>query len=85
MDLIPDYIRRKKGLTKIKYEHPLLKDVCADTFGIMIYQEQVQRAANVLAGYTLGPGRFTAPCDGQEGQGEDGEGTRQLHEAVARR
>ena len=54
MDLIPDYIRRKKGLAKIKYEHPLLKQVCADTYGIMIYQEQVQRAANVLAGYSLG-------------------------------
>jgi DNA polymerase-3 subunit alpha len=54
MELIPDYIKRKKGLTKIKYEHPLLKEVCADTYGIMIYQEQVQRAANVLAGYSLG-------------------------------
>jgi DNA polymerase-3 subunit alpha len=54
MELIPDYIKRKKGLTKIKYEHPLLKEVCANTYGIMIYQEQVQRAANVLAGYTLG-------------------------------
>jgi DNA polymerase-3 subunit alpha len=54
MEMIPDYIRRKKGETKIKYEHPLLKEVCEDTFGIMIYQEQVQRAANVLAGYTLG-------------------------------
>jgi DNA polymerase III subunit alpha len=54
MELIPDYIKRKKGLTKIKYEHPLLKEVCADTYGVMIYQEQVQRAANVLAGYTLG-------------------------------
>jgi DNA polymerase-3 subunit alpha len=54
MEMIPDYIRRKKGETKIKYEHPLLKDVCGDTYGIMIYQEQVQRAANVLAGYTLG-------------------------------
>jgi DNA polymerase III subunit alpha len=54
MELIPDYIRRKKGLTKIKYEHPLLREVCADTYGIMIYQEQVQRAANVLAGYSLG-------------------------------
>ena len=54
MDLIPDYIQRKKGNTKIKYEHPLLRQVCADTYGIMIYQEQVQRAANVLAGYTLG-------------------------------
>ncbi len=54
MDLIPDYIQRKKGNTKIKYEHPLLRQVCADTYGIMIYQEQVQRAANVLAGYSLG-------------------------------
>jgi DNA polymerase III subunit alpha len=54
MELIPDYVKRKKGQTKIKYEHPLLKEVCADTYGIMIYQEQVQRAANILAGYTLG-------------------------------
>ncbi|MBV9645121.1 MAG: DNA polymerase III subunit alpha [Verrucomicrobia bacterium] len=54
MELIPDYIKRKKGQTKIKYEHPLLQEVCANTYGIMIYQEQVQRAANVLAGYTLG-------------------------------
>jgi DNA polymerase III subunit alpha len=54
MELIPDYIKRKKGQTKIKYEHPLLREVCADTYGILIYQEQVQRAANVLAGYTLG-------------------------------
>ena len=41
MELIPDYIKRKKGQTKIKYEHPLLKEVCANTYGIMIYQEQV--------------------------------------------
>ncbi len=54
MDLIPDFIQRKKGLKKVKFEHKLLQDVCADTYGIMIYQEQVQRAANVLAGYTLG-------------------------------
>jgi DNA polymerase III subunit alpha len=54
MELIPDYLKRKKGQTKIRYEHPLLKEVCADTYGIMIYQEQVQRAANILAGYTLG-------------------------------
>ena len=54
MDLIPDYIKRKKGQTKIKYEHPLLAEVCADTYGLMIYQEQVMAAARVLAGYTLG-------------------------------
>ncbi|MEA3188076.1 MAG: polymerase subunit alpha, partial [Chthoniobacter sp.] len=54
MDLIPDYIKRKKGQTKIKYAHPLLAEVCADTYGLMIYQEQVMAAARVLAGYTLG-------------------------------
>ncbi|MEA3209226.1 MAG: polymerase subunit alpha [Chthoniobacter sp.] len=54
MDLIPDYIKRKKGLQKIKYAHPLLETVCADTYGIFVYQEQVMAAASVLAGYTLG-------------------------------
>src|SRR5213592_312252 len=54
MDLIPDYIKRKKGLAKIRYEHPLLEEVCADTCGLMIYQEQVMAAASRLAGYSLG-------------------------------
>ncbi len=54
MDLIPDYVKRKKGQMKIKYAHRLLAEVCADTFGLMIYQEQVMAAARVLAGYTLG-------------------------------
>jgi DNA polymerase III subunit alpha len=54
MDLIPDYIKRKKGLAKIKYEHPLLEQVCADTYGVMIYQEQVMAAASRLGGYSLG-------------------------------
>lgn len=54
MDLIPDYIKRKKGLAKIKYAHPLLAEVCADTQGIFVYQEQVMQAVQVLAGYTLG-------------------------------
>jgi DNA polymerase-3 subunit alpha len=54
MDLIGDYIKRKRGLTKIRYEPPLLAQVCADTYGVMIYQEQVTAAANRLAGYSLG-------------------------------
>ena len=53
MDLIGDYIKRKR-LTKIRYEHPLLEEVCADTYGVMIYQEQVMAAASRLAGYSLG-------------------------------
>ncbi|MEM7146595.1 MAG: DNA polymerase III subunit alpha [Verrucomicrobiota bacterium] len=54
MDLIPDFIARKKGKTKIKYLHPLLEEVSEETYGILIYQEQVMKAANLLAGYSLG-------------------------------
>ena len=54
MDLIPDYIKRKKGTQKIKYLHPILADVCSETYGIFVYQEQVMRAAQVVGGYTLG-------------------------------
>src|SRR3954466_15659259 len=56
MDLIGDYIKRKKGLTKIRYEHPLLETICADTYGVMIYQEQVMAAASKLGGYSLAQG-----------------------------
>ena len=54
MDLIPDFIDRKKGKKKVKYLHPLLEEASEETYGILIYQEQVQRAANLLAGYSLG-------------------------------
>ncbi len=56
MDLIGDYIKRKKGLMKIRYEHPLLQEICADTYGVMIYQEQVMAAASKLGGYSLAQG-----------------------------
>lgn len=54
MDLIPDFIDRKKGKQKVEYLHPLLEAVSRETYGILIYQEQVQKAANLLAGYSLG-------------------------------
>jgi DNA polymerase III subunit alpha len=54
MELIGDYIKRKRGLTRIRYEHPLLEEICADTYGVMIYQEQVMAAASKLAGYSMG-------------------------------
>ena len=53
MELIPDYVKAKKGITPIKYLHPLLEEICSDTYGIMIYQEQVMAAASKLAGYSL--------------------------------
>ena len=53
MENIPDYIKRKHDNTLTKYQHPLLEPVLKETFGIMIYQEQVMEAAKVLAGFSL--------------------------------
>ena len=54
MENIKDYVARKHDPSQITYMHPRLEPVLAETYGIMIYQEQVQQAARVLAGYTLG-------------------------------
>jgi DNA polymerase-3 subunit alpha len=54
MDLIPEFIRRRQGEVKIDYAHPLLEPIASETYGILIYQEQVMQAAQVLAGFTLG-------------------------------
>jgi DNA polymerase-3 subunit alpha len=54
MELIPDFIKRRQGELKIEYEHPLLEPICRETYGVMVYQEQVMQATQVLAGYTLG-------------------------------
>src|SRR6202012_1466928 len=54
MELIPEFIKRRHGEIEIKYEHPLLEPIAKETYGILIYQEQVMLAAQILAGYTLG-------------------------------
>jgi DNA polymerase-3 subunit alpha len=54
MDLIPDFIKRRHGEVEIVYEHPLLESISKETYGVLIYQEQVMQAAQILAGYTLG-------------------------------
>ena len=54
MDLIPDYVRGKHDPSTVKYAHPLLEGICRETYGIMVYQEQVMEAAQVIAGYSLG-------------------------------
>jgi DNA polymerase-3 subunit alpha len=54
MQFIPDYIKRKKGEEQVEYPHPLLEKIAKETYGILVYQEQVMQAANVLAGFSLG-------------------------------
>jgi len=73
MDLIPQYIKRKKGLEKIKYLHPLLEKVTGETYGILVYQEQVMQAVQVLGGYTLGGADLLRRAMGKKRCREDGE------------
>ena len=54
MDLIPDFIKRRHGEVTIEYPHPLLEPIARETYGILIYQEQVMQATQILAGFTLG-------------------------------
>lgn len=52
--MVDDYINVKHGKQKIKYPHPMLKDILEPTNGVFLYQEQVMKSAQVMAGYSLG-------------------------------
>ena len=54
MDLIPDFIKRKQGKIPIVYELPELEPILKDTYGVIVYQEQVMAIANTVAGFSLG-------------------------------
>ena len=54
MDLIPTFVARKHGREEIVYPHPLVAEMLSETYGIMVYQEQVMQTAQILGGYTLG-------------------------------
>ncbi len=54
MDFIPDFINRKHGIEKTDYPHPWLEEILTPTYGIMVYQEQIMQAAQIMAGYSLG-------------------------------
>jgi DNA polymerase-3 subunit alpha len=56
MEMIPSFIQRKHGREEIIYDHDGLKDILQETYGIMVYQEQVMQIASKLAGYSLGEG-----------------------------
>jgi DNA polymerase-3 subunit alpha len=54
MDLIPSFVARKHGREVIEYPHPLVAEMLSETYGIMVYQEQVMQTAQILGGYSLG-------------------------------
>jgi DNA polymerase-3 subunit alpha len=54
MDLIPSFVARKHGREPVEYPHPAVADMLSETYGIMVYQEQVMQTAQILGGYSLG-------------------------------
>ena len=86
MDLIPTFCARKHGREEVEYPHPLMREVLEETYGIMVYQEQVMQVAQIVGGYSLGGadllrramgkkkarGDGRAPRDLRRGRGEEG-------------
>ena len=54
MDLIPTFVARKNGREAVEYPHPMVAEMLSETYGIMVYQEQVMQTAQILGGYSLG-------------------------------
>ena len=56
MQFIESFTRRKHGTEDVEYDHPILESILQETYGIIVYQEQIQQAAQKLAGFSLGQG-----------------------------
>ncbi len=54
MDNIPSFVNRKHGREKVTYPHDWLEPILKNTYGIMVYQEQIMQAAQIMAGFSLG-------------------------------
>ena len=65
MKYIDSFIKRKHGQEPITYDHESLEPILSETYGIMVYQEQVMKVSQVLAGYTLGRG-YPSSCNGKK-------------------
>lgn len=72
MDMIPSFCNRKHGKEEIEIDHPLMKEILSETYGVMVYQEQVMQIASALAGYTLGEGDVLRRAMGKKDKQEMG-------------
>ena len=70
MDMIPSFCNRKHGREPIEIDHPLMKDILGETYGVMVYQEQVMQIASALAGYSLGEGDVLRRAMGKKDKDE---------------
>src|SRR6202049_5151246 len=68
--MIDDFINRKQGKTKVSYELPQLKEILEETYGVILYQEQVMQIANRLAGFSLGEADILRRAMGKKNRDE---------------
>ena len=92
MDNIPSFVERKHGREEVKYPHPALSSVLDETYGIIVYQEQVMQIAQLLSGYSLGEAdvlrramgkKIKAEMDNQRIRFREGSGPQGVSEALA--
>jgi len=92
MDNIPSFINRKHGTEKVVYPHPALSEVLDETYGIIVYQEQVMQIAQLLSGYSLGEAdmlrramgkKIKAEMDAQRVRFREGSGPQGVSEGLA--
>jgi DNA polymerase-3 subunit alpha len=92
MDNIPSFIDRKHGREDVEYPHPALSSVLDETYGIIVYQEQVMQIAQLLSGYSLGEAdmlrramgkKIKAEMDAQRVRFREGSGPNGVSEALA--
>ncbi|VEP15904.1 DNA polymerase III subunit alpha (fragment) [Hyella patelloides LEGE 07179] len=91
-DLIPKFINRKHGREEVRYEHPILEPILKETYGVIVYQEQIMKIAQDMAGYSLGEADLLRRCMGKKKIAEmekhrekfiDGAAKRGVRQAIA--
>ena len=78
MGMIDDFIDRKHGRQEVVYDLPEMKEILEETYGVMVYQEQVTRLANRLAGYSLGEADLLRRAMGKKKARGNGQAARAL-------
>ncbi len=85
MDMIDDFIDRKHGRKEVVYDLPELKEILEETYGVMVYQEQVMQISNRIAGYSLGDADLLRRAMGKKEDRGDGQAARALRRRRARK
>ena len=70
--MVDDFINRKHGRKKVTYDLPELREILEETYGVILYQEQVMQIANRLAGFSLGEADILRRAMGKKNRGGDG-------------